>query len=439
LRSFQLTILFGIFAFFLFGCTKVYNQRLSSVKKELHTGNYPSAVKKLEETLLSTEEKNRLLYHLEAGLLYHLAGKYKQSNSFLESAEWISDELYTKSLSKQAASLMTSDNILPFQGEFYDYLFINYYKLLNYLYLGSLEDVMVEVRRINHKLSLFDKDDAFMHYLTALLYQYNRQKADAFIEYKKAYESYKNVYSKNYEVPFPRHLKRDIAVFYQNTRFSRCREFPREVLKTDKVPPKYGSVVFIVEAGFVPYKYEVRTEAVIPPKYKKKHPEKLKDIYYLKLAVPEYALPQESVKQVVLNLNEKSSDMDLVEDLGTVAVKTFEQEHSGLMAKTIARAVAKYLTYKTVKGKDDKENENKLRKVLGTTVNIFGAATEQADTRSWLTLPDRIFLAHNYLKPGKHEFSTVLKTAKGKEVSSDKKTFYLKEGELKFIVLRRFY
>jgi len=69
---------------------------------------------------------------MEAGLLYHLAGRYAESNRFLENAEWISDELYTRSISKEAATLVTSDNILPYRGEYYEYLFTNYYKLLNY-------------------------------------------------------------------------------------------------------------------------------------------------------------------------------------------------------------------------------------------------------------------------------------------------------------------
>ena len=79
----------------LSGCYKTYNQRLVPVKNNIAAGDYEKALSSLEKSGLSQQSKNRLLYHLEAGLLYHLAGEYEQSNRFLENAEWISDELYT--------------------------------------------------------------------------------------------------------------------------------------------------------------------------------------------------------------------------------------------------------------------------------------------------------------------------------------------------------
>ena len=68
-----------------------------------------------------------------------------------------------------------------------------------------------------------------MHYLTAILYQYNDQDGDAFIEYKKAYESYRKVYPKQYGIPFPRQLSKDISVFSRESRFPRCEEFPEQM------------------------------------------------------------------------------------------------------------------------------------------------------------------------------------------------------------------
>ena len=198
-----------ILVLFLPGCYKTYNQRLLPVKSNVAEGDYEKALSSLKKSGLSKQSKNRLLYHLEAGLLYHLAGEYEQSNHFLENAEWISDELYTKSITGEAASLVTSDMMLPYRGEYYEYLFTNYYKLLNYLYLGNLEDALVEVRRINHKLSIFKREDAFMHYITAILYEYNFQDADAFIEYKKAHASYSSTYSRHYGVEYPQQLSRE--------------------------------------------------------------------------------------------------------------------------------------------------------------------------------------------------------------------------------------
>ncbi|MBN2407136.1 MAG: hypothetical protein JXJ19_05515 [Elusimicrobia bacterium] len=418
------------------GCLTTYNQKLAPVKSSVKSGKYDKALAGLDKSGMTSEDKDRLLYHLEAGLLYHLAGDYEKSNYFLERAEWISDELYTKSLTAEGASLMTSDNVLPYRGEYFDYLYTNYYKLLNYLHLGSLEDALVEVRRINHKLSMFEQDDAFMHYLTAILYQHNGQDADAFIEYKKAYNAYQ---AKRASFEFPGHLKKDMAVFCRESRFPRCSEFSEDIRRYDPdVPADYGSVVFIVETGFVPYKYENVMEAAIPMELRKKHPNELREAYYLRVALPEYLSPEDWVKKVTINLNFRGNDSDLAEDLSGMVLKNFESERSKESFKAISRAVTKYIAYKSVRGKNNSSDDNTLRKILGASVNILGAATEKADTRSWLTLPDRIFISHLYLPPGKYNFTVTLDPAKEKSRTTDQDTFTIKKGEIKFIVLREF-
>jgi len=384
-------ILAGLVLFSLSGCTGTYNSRMQLVKRDIKAEDYPGAASNLKKSGLGKQEKNRLLYHLEAGLLYHLAGNYEKSNYFLERAEWISDEMYSKSLTGEAASFVTSDNIIPYRGEYHDYLFTNYYKLLNYLYLGSLDDALVEARRINHKLSLFKQDDAFIRYLTAILYHYNRQYSDAFIEYKKAYEVYKDIYRKKYGMPVPRQLAKDISVFCRESGFSRCREFPHEIRNVYSPPEEYGTVVFLIETDFVPHKIEKRIEAAIPQEYRKKYPAHFSDVYYLTVALPEYTAPENPLTEVSINLNGTHINAECVEDVGRIVYENFKDEEGGILIKTIGRAVMKYVAYKSVKGKSGGDEDGSiLRKVLGTTVNIIGAATEQADTRAWLTVKIKI-------------------------------------------------
>ncbi len=417
--------------FFAGGCSGIYNSRMAPVKNNIAAGNYEEAIKSYKKTGLKDEKKSNLLYHLEAGILYHLAGEYKLSNYFLKRAEWLADELYTKSISGEAAAMLTSDKTLNYRGEYFDYLYTNYYKLLNYLSLGKFEDVLVEVRRINHKLSLFEEGtDPFLHFITAVLYDYNNQTSDAFIEYKKAYRAYKNS---------PRSLLNSLSLFCRETDFSRCSEIENVRIKEYSVPKNYGTVIFISETGFVPHKVETRTEASIPLKYRKKHPAALKDIYYLTVAVPEYSLPEESVKGVELLLNGREDKFELGSDISQMVLKHFNDEKPKIIARAIARAVTKYITYKSVKGDGDPKGKSQstLRSLLGTSVNIIGAVTEQADTRSWLTLPDRIFLIRKDLSPGEYRFRlNYLSNRAGTENSKDM-NFSLDAGELKFIVIRK--
>ncbi len=401
------------------------------VREKIKAGNMSAAINAFEKANLDKEGRNRLLYHIEKGLLYHLAGKYKESNYYLERAEWISDELYTRSLSLKAASLITSDLILDWRGHYYDFLFINYYKLLNFLHLGDFSGVLVEVRRISHKLALFNKENAFLHYLTAIFYQHNNQISDAFIAYKKAFKLYSG---KNYNVPMPNQLKRDLSVFYGETGFSRFKELPSEILNLYRPPREYGTVVFLIETDFVPHKYEKRIEMMIPREYKKKYSDRLKDVYYLSIAIPQYKTHLDSINKVNLKLNNEYYTMDLVADIGAMVIEIFNENKPNIIAKSIARAITKYVSYRKVRGKDDADT---LRRILGASVNILSVATEKADTRSWLTLPNRIFLSRHYLKPGIYEFNITVQTEKGISEKFQKQEFTVCKGELKFIVLRK--
>ena len=46
---------------------------------------------------------NKLLYHLEKGLILHYQGQYEASNVEFAEAERVSDQLYTRSVSRHVA------------------------------------------------------------------------------------------------------------------------------------------------------------------------------------------------------------------------------------------------------------------------------------------------------------------------------------------------
>ncbi len=415
-------------------CAKTYPQQMGPVRRDIKSGRVERAFGELESTGLHKRYRDRLLYHLEAGLLYHLAGDYRQSNYFLERAEWISDEMYTRSISAEAAALLSSDLVLPYRGEYFDYLFVNYYKMLNYLYLADLEGALVEVRRINHKLSLFDTDSAFFHYMTAILHEASREVSSAFIEYKKAYESYSGWYSEQLGIGPPRQLKKDIWAFLERTAFVRRNEIPRQAQVPFEIPDSYGQVVFLFETGFVPHKTETEVYMAIPQQQREKYRNQLSDVYHLKVALPEYVEPEERVTAITLNYRGGSAQMELAESPGKLALANFEKMQGSIVARAIARAIAKYVGYRQVRGDPD-EDESGVRGFLAALTNIFGAATERADTRSWLSLPNNIYFARKYLPPGDYGFSALARTSSGRLITEEF-NFTLREGEIKFITKR---
>ncbi|MEJ2306851.1 MAG: hypothetical protein P8Y30_04800, partial [candidate division WOR-3 bacterium] len=146
-------------AFFLIigGCAYLQTQvkHYKGIEEDFSTRYYIQAAEKIEKAKNEGkyEGKDRVLYYLDMGIALHFAGNYRASNEFLDKAEIAIEENFTKSISKMMVSFLLNDNALDYAGEDYEDIFTNIIKTLNYLHLQNYEDAMVEVRRINLKLS----------------------------------------------------------------------------------------------------------------------------------------------------------------------------------------------------------------------------------------------------------------------------------------------
>jgi len=171
------------------------------------------------------KEKDKVLYYLDQGMLYHWAGKYEQSNEMLTKAENAIEEFFTKSVSKAMASGVLNDNALDYSGEDYENIYLNVFKALNYIALGDEESALVEIRRVQIKLNLLEDkykkiaeeynasenaegeipyresrfhNDVLARYLSLLLYRSEKSWDDARIDSEsihEAWETQKRLYN----------------------------------------------------------------------------------------------------------------------------------------------------------------------------------------------------------------------------------------------------
>jgi hypothetical protein len=97
------------------------------------------------------KEKDRVLYFLDLGMLYHWSGEYELSNQMLSAAESAIEELFTKSVSKALTSGVLNDNALDYSGEDYEDIYLNVFKALNYIALDDEESALVEIRTCSNQ------------------------------------------------------------------------------------------------------------------------------------------------------------------------------------------------------------------------------------------------------------------------------------------------
>ncbi|HEQ71201.1 MAG TPA: hypothetical protein ENN69_01830, partial [Spirochaetia bacterium] len=120
-------------------CSSVMTQKgqFKSIDERIKRHDFSGALKDLEKAKKKYyEEKDRVMFYLDAGMLAHYSGDYEKSNEYLTRAEYAIEELYTASISKAAASLLLNDNALDYSGEDYEDIYLNVFKALNYLHLG---------------------------------------------------------------------------------------------------------------------------------------------------------------------------------------------------------------------------------------------------------------------------------------------------------------
>jgi len=145
-------------------CASTGLKERDDLRKFVEQKQYDQALKFVETNDFFKEDRSRLLYFLEKGLLLHYKGDFFQSAEALSAAKELSDKLYTKSISSSAKTAITNDSYDIYYGEKYERSLIHYYLALNHLLLfqqGKYEAYSVQegevAKQIPEKL-LSDKE-----------------------------------------------------------------------------------------------------------------------------------------------------------------------------------------------------------------------------------------------------------------------------------------
>jgi len=383
------------------GCGAAYARSMKGPLKRLQFRDYEGALGKLEKPLGNT---NKLLYRLERGLIHHYQGGFQESNRQFDKAERLAERLETRSVSREVAALLTNDAIRPYRGEELERALIHYYRALNYRYLQDPQGALVECRKANIMLAaaaakaeyeLSYRNDAFIQYMTGLFFEAEEEWNDAYISYKDALKGYA-AYETAFGMSMPPVLARDLVQLAQRLGYDDDVTEYSERYGVEPPPPGVAEdceVTIFAESGFIARKSQKEIQVPILEDddtgniwrlsdhmvHRYHHPrtyEKVK--HWLKVALPEYRPSSPKVHGVRLSSGGQTASASLAEDLNAIAFKNFSEKESTILLRTAARALAKYTMTEVAEDKNE---------VLGWLANLFGTATEAADTRGWLTLP----------------------------------------------------
>ena len=399
---------------------------MREVRGLYEVGHYEVALQKLQNSSVKEQNRNRLLYHLELAVIYDRLGSFKKSRREFFRAAQLAEELYTTSISKEAASYLVSADTTEYSGEDYEKIFIHTMLAMSYLSSNELQEALVEARRINLRLHAINREhgdaqnryneDAFARYLAAMIHEVDGNVDSAYIDYHKAWQLYRGEFRIFNDAYVPQQVA--AALYRVGRRADR------------KVEPALREVLARLEQHGDKQRAEV---AVIHQLGRIASKEAREFLFSLDKQVVRFSFPVVVARQVdygrsgvVLQTGGKERFIaaEQMLNLDQVAQVALEDRRARLTAKQITRLVVKGLLTDQV--------QRGFGALAGAAFNIYAAATETADTRSWSLLPSRIAVTR-FALPAEQALDMAV-VSNGVTVSMHR--LRLKRGELKLYVSR---
>lgn len=399
------------------GCA-TYQGKVSEARALIGSRQTEKAIEALEP-LASKGGDDQLVYMLDYGVALQQAGRFKESSKTFVAAERISDIQDYTSLSKQAASLLASEEMVQYRGDDYEKVLINAVNAINFLMMNDLESALVEVRRLNNKLHLYRSEakrpyeqNPFAFYLGAVIWEADRKYDDAYIAYKKAYEL----------IPDYAPLREDLV--RAAIRAQRLDDvgkwkalFPEVRVRPEWTDPTLGELVFIYQQGWGPRK----TLNPQSPRFPKLSPVSS----LTTRARIEIAPVAEGAKAA------RSADTHEIFSVRDVAIKTLDDQYGALIAKRVAGVAAKAVVADQIRQKNQ---------ALGDVAWLVMNLSDRADLRQWSTLPETFQIARAYLKAGKYSVGVKGLSSSGAESGEDMESreVDVRAGRKTFLTWRSF-
>ena len=120
----------------LVSCAGRSAMRLEKLADVTLTGNYQSAIESIRKNPNLYGKNSQLLYNLDIGVLFHYAHMYDSSNLYLQRAADIYNELFTRSVTNEAAAILVNDNVRPYRGMPFELTMMHQLITFNYLAKG---------------------------------------------------------------------------------------------------------------------------------------------------------------------------------------------------------------------------------------------------------------------------------------------------------------
>jgi hypothetical protein len=457
-------------------CTTRSTRRVKLLGDVTGKGDYRAAIEDIRKSGKKLYGNlNRFLYWYDQGLLFHYAGQYDSSLAQFENAEVVLDELYARSITNEAASLLTNDNLRPYRGRRYEQVLLHQFLSLNYLAKGEYDESLVETRKVQLVFDRFKSknrgkdrydDEGMSHVISSIAFDARGERDNATISLYKAVKAYRDA-----PVALPEAV-RNLA-YYRLERDQR----EADITELDLAPTKpaeevngfdpdateilllgyagqgpiLGEKVFwgtyVVGGVITAYHHDANGDTalmVLPapplPASEEKNIEEGRKTsagttFHIKFSLPEMKTRPSRTRGFTLEVpaTGRKATSIMLTDIDRLLAQDLQDNRPATLARTALRVVLRTIAAQRAKAKMQSEIPA-LNLLVNLGTDIAADQLEKADTRLCFLLPKTIHLTRLPVEPGTHTVNASALDAGGSIVDTHVwKDIEVTKGEKKFL------
>ena len=461
MRTVSLIVLFAFTSMCIASCSKSYREVIKGPEELFYQGRFLKAAESLAP-LAKKRGKNQLIFLMESGYMLHAAGKHEESNRVLLDAAQLAT-IIPVSISKQAASLLTSERATNYRGEDFEKVLVHMYLGINFLMLEKYNEARVEFKAVNNELMKIKtekgearyKQNIMAKYLTAAAYEimYGIDGDEEDLEF--AYIEYQQILKLN---PGLVMVRQDLLRVAKQLNYMDDFTALQSQYKVKDLPPDDSGEVFVIfQAGRCAVKKArgrivddkvmkgtvlamvatgnvaagVTVGAVMSMLNTAQNP------------IPKFVRRSNMTDHIRISVNDTVHRTLVLEDVSGTAIRNMKDIYPLLAQKVAASVAVKAITAVAagVAAKTITDGVSGRRSSLGTLLGVLaGVGTGVAlfsqmkpDLRCWHTLPEKLHLARIFLKEGTYQAVFEFVSKDGAILQTKNVQLTVKKGKKVFI------
>lgn len=450
--------------FLVVNCSGSYAKKIRAAEEAYYTGDIDTAVQRITPLAQDASAKDRLLYYMEAGVIYHSKGDYVTSNEIFTRADEMADEIKT-SITGSVAGFLLSDRESAFQGENFERILIKYYLALNHTLLKDLAAAKRTLRKLEADLKDMKYEDAAYkqvlaaRYLDALISEELKQFNDARVQYKNlemfgadpawlARERYALAARARDAGDMAKYAAHKFTLLETGVRTPAGKEAGELVVlaQTGKAAVKASrgnlmndrefalALRVAIDVAILSQGKGLSTAGVIAMMGTAENP------------IPRFDVRDNSPVPPLSVLAAELTGSTVLTDFDVMAQKNFNDNYSSYINKNVASIATKIVVAAVAAdalAREIRKNNDGVVGALGGLAVGLGAggavaATVKPDLRSWHTLPSGFAAVRVWLAPGTYSINVPDATSGYVVYGNHSESFEIKPGKKTFVSLRAF-